>query len=76
MFLICLLITFIVAFNFGLLTGCLLSSRRMEKVAIQKASLSSELRDLKSPAAEKTRRYEGGESQEFLLQQARSTPLA
>jgi hypothetical protein len=65
-------ITFIVAFNCGLLAGCLLSSRRIEKVA---PSSNNEWR-VKSPATEKTYRSQGNESQEFPIQQARSVPIA
>lgn len=69
-------ITFVVAFNFGLLAGCILSGRRIEKAAEQRTWLSTELRDLKSPATEKNGKSKGTESQEFLLQQPHSAPLA
>ncbi len=69
-------ITFVVAFNFGLLAGCILSSRRIEKAAEQRTSLSTELRDLKTSPTEKNGKSKGSESQEFLLQQPHSAPLA
>lgn len=71
-----LAITFIVAFNFGLLAGCILSSRRVEKAAQQKALLSTELRDSKAPATPKNGKSKDSESQEFLLQPPHSAPLA